>query len=94
MLSHFLKRKISKFTQYADYDDNGEEETTAAPLNITTTMVFELIFLLVSMLIVTAFFGKYLWNNAARPLIPALAECKSSWTIVGLHVLILILIGM
>ena len=39
-------------------------------------------------LLIQLFIGKYLWNNAARPLIPMLGKCDNVLQILGLSILV------
>ena len=101
MLTHLFKKKMEQFSQSAyattdpaDTKDPTATTTTPSSFKITTSMIVEMLLMIVTMLGITAFFGKFLWNSAGRKLIPALAECKSVWSIVGLHLLIILLLGM
>ena len=50
-------------------------------------LVIASVVLLVLWLVILALVGKFLWNNAAVPLIPVLRRASSIWQILGLWVL-------
>ena len=67
---------------FSNLDSEGFNNNNSSTGSLVTSFV-----LLVLWLVILALVGKFLWNNAAVPLVPVLRRATSIWQILGLWVL-------